>query len=77
MNDPPPLLPVTNSPWLTRDQAAAYAHVSPGTIRREVRARRLQCARVGGRRSMRFKRAWVDAWLEATHFWTAGCPRAA
>jgi excisionase family DNA binding protein len=50
--------------WLTRNQAALYAQVSEATIGREVRAGRLRCARVGGRRAMRFREVWIDQWLE-------------
>jgi len=52
--------------WLTRQEAAQRAHVSEATIGREVRARRLRAARVGGRRALRLKPEWVDGWLEAT-----------
>jgi excisionase family DNA binding protein len=56
------VLPFT-ARWLTRRQAAAYAQVSEATIGREVRADRLRCVRVGGRRAMRFSAAFVDEWL--------------
>jgi excisionase family DNA binding protein len=51
--------------WLTRRDAAAYARVSEATIGREVRSGRLRHARVGGRRSLRFRRHWIDDWLAA------------
>jgi excisionase family DNA binding protein len=51
--------------WLTRRDAAAYAQVSEATIGREVRSGRLRHARVGGRRSLRFRRHWIDDWLAA------------
>jgi len=54
------------SPWLTADQAANRAHVSSKTIYAAVRANSLRAARIGGRRSLRFLAAWVDAWLEET-----------
>ena len=54
-----------NSSWLTIRLAARRAQVSEGTIRREIRARRMTAARVGGRRSWRLKEAWIDQWLEA------------
>ena len=49
--------------WWTRRDAAAYVHVSEATIGREVRRGRLRHTRVGGRRALRFRREWLDAWL--------------
>jgi len=51
--------------WLTLRQAATRAAVSEGTIKREVHRRRVRVARIGGRRSLRFRAQWIDAWLEA------------
>ncbi len=51
--------------WLVTAEAAERARVGPKTIFREVRAGRLKAARVGGRRELRFRASWVDAWLEA------------
>ena len=50
--------------WLTPDQAAARAQMGRGVIYREVRAGRLRAARIGGRRQLRIKPSWIDAWLE-------------
>lgn len=50
--------------WLTVKQAAARAQVAPGTIYHEVRAGRLRAARIGGRRELRFRESYIDAWLE-------------
>ena len=50
--------------WLTVREAAAHARCGVKTLYREVVAGRLQAARVGGRRALRFKAEWVDAWLE-------------
>lgn len=55
----------TQESWLTRREAAAYVQVSEATIGREVRRGRLRHARVGGRRSLRFRRDWIDDWLAA------------
>jgi excisionase family DNA binding protein len=55
-----------NMAWLTVKQAAERAQVSEATIRREVKARRLSAARIGGRRSWRFRGEWVDEWLQAS-----------
>ena len=52
--------------WLTVKQAAARAQVGPRTIYHEVKAGRLRAARIGGRRELRFREAYVDAWLEQT-----------
>lgn len=46
--------------WLTTSLAAARASVSAATLKRG----RLRAARVGGRRCLRFRPEWVDAWLE-------------
>jgi excisionase family DNA binding protein len=50
--------------WLVTKEAAARARVGPKTVFREVHAGRLKAARVGGRRELRFRPAWVDQWLE-------------
>jgi excisionase family DNA binding protein len=50
--------------WLTVKQAAARAQVAPWTIYHEVRAGRLRAARIGGRRELRFRESYIDAWLE-------------
>lgn len=54
------------SPWLTVSEGATYAKVSRGVIYAECRAGRLRHARVGGRRDIRLRREWLDAWLEAS-----------
>ena len=51
------------SPWLTVKEAANRARCGPKLIYREVQAKRLRAARVGGRRELRFLAEWVDAWL--------------
>jgi excisionase family DNA binding protein len=54
------------SPWLTVDQAAARALVSRRTIYTACRDRQLRHARVGGRRDIRLRAEWIDAWLDAS-----------
>lgn len=54
------------SPWLTAGESATYIRTGPKVVYREVRAGRLRAARVGGRRELRFRREWLDAWLERT-----------
>jgi len=53
------------SPWLTVNEAAERARCGPKLIYREVRAKRLRAARVGGRRELRLLPEWIDAWLLA------------
>lgn len=50
--------------WLTVEQAAAHAQIGKRTVYSEVKAARLKAARVGGRRELRFRVEWIDAWLE-------------
>jgi excisionase family DNA binding protein len=53
-------------PWLKLAEAAARAKASPETLRRAIKAKQLRHARVSGRKSIRIRASWVDAWLEAT-----------
>ncbi len=50
--------------WLTPEQAAARAQVGKRVVYNEVKAGRLRAARIGGRRELRIKPDWIDAWLE-------------
>jgi excisionase family DNA binding protein len=50
--------------WLTVAEGAAYAGVSRDTIYTACERREMQHARIGGRRSIRLKPEWIDAWLE-------------
>jgi len=63
--------------WLTLRSAAARAAVSEATIKREVRSGRIRCARVGGRRHLRFRAEWIDAWLDASVTPSEGASRSA
>ena len=63
--------------WLTLRAAAARAAVSEATIKREVRSGRIRCARIGGRRHLRFRAEWIDAWLDASATPTEGASRSA
>ena len=54
------------SPWLTVDQGAARALVSRRTIYGACASGQLRHARVGGRRDIRLRAEWIDAWLEAS-----------
>jgi excisionase family DNA binding protein len=52
------------SPWLTAAEAAAYLKRSKQFLLREIRAGRLQAARVGGRREILTRAEWCDAWVQ-------------
>jgi len=56
----------TTSPWLKIDEAASRAQCGGKLLYREVQVGRLRAVKVGGRRSLRFRAEWVDAWLEAS-----------
>jgi excisionase family DNA binding protein len=56
----------TPSPWLTVAEAAQRARCGVKTVYREVAAGRLRAARIGGRRELRLRPEWVDAWLDQT-----------
>jgi excisionase family DNA binding protein len=50
--------------WFTVSESAEYAGVSRDTIYTACERRELRHARIGGRRSIRLKAEWIDAWLE-------------
>jgi len=50
--------------WLNVAEAAEYSGVSRDTIYTACERGELRHARVGGRRAIRLKPAWIDAWLE-------------
>ena len=50
--------------WLTVAEGAAYSGVSRDTIYTACERSELRHARVGGRRAIRLRREWIDAWLE-------------
>jgi excisionase family DNA binding protein len=50
--------------WFTVTQAAEYAGVSRDTIYTACEQREMRHARVGGRRAIRVRSEWIDAWLE-------------
>jgi len=56
----------TATPWLRIQDAASYARCGRKLLYRKIAAGRLRAARVGGRRELRLRREWLDAWLEAT-----------
>jgi excisionase family DNA binding protein len=56
----------TATPWMVVTEAAAYARVSTKTIYRAVETGKLRHARVGDRRALRFRREYLDEFLENT-----------
>ena len=60
----PPATAADQSPWLTPKEAAQRARCGVKTIYRETKLGRLRAARVGGRRDLRIRPEWVDAWLD-------------
>jgi len=55
---------VSMKSWLTVAEAAEYSGVSRDTIYTACERREIRHARVGGRRAIRLKPEWIDAWLE-------------
>ena len=53
------------TPWLTLKEAAAYARCGTRIAYQAIRRGELRHVRVGGRKEIRVKAAWIDAWLEA------------
>ena len=53
----------SGSPWITVHEAARRARCGSKLVYREVRAGRLRAVRVGGRRELRLRSEWIDAWL--------------
>src|SRR5204862_6407157 len=50
--------------WLTVAEGAEYSGVSRDTIYTACERREIRHARVGGRRAIRLKPEWIEAWLE-------------
>jgi excisionase family DNA binding protein len=50
--------------WLTVAEGAEYAGVSRDTIYTACERGELSHARISGRRSIRLRPEWIDAWLE-------------
>ena len=51
-------------PWLNVSEAAEYAGLSRDTIYTPCEQEELRSARVSGRRAIRIRPGWIDAWLE-------------
>jgi excisionase family DNA binding protein len=50
--------------WLTVAEGAEHSGVSRDTIYTACERNELRHVRVGGRRAIRLKAEWIDAWLE-------------
>ena len=55
---------MNTSPWFKVQDAARYAGVSTDTIYTACERGELRHVRIGGRRAIRLKGEWIDAWLE-------------
>lgn len=53
-----------DKPWLTVKDAAAHTGLSTDTIYTACERGELCHVRVSGRRSIRMRAEWIDAWLE-------------
>jgi excisionase family DNA binding protein len=58
--------PIVNDPWLRLAEGAARLQVHEATLRRAIKRGQLRAARVGGRKSIRLRASWLDAWLESS-----------
>ena len=51
-------------PWFKVGEGAEYANVSRDTIYTACERGELRSVRVSGRRAIRLRPVWIDAWLE-------------
>jgi hypothetical protein len=56
---------MSETPWLTLKEGAAYERRGPRWLAREVKLGRCRAARVGGRGELMFRREWLDEHLES------------
>lgn len=57
-------MPEPDSPWMTTEEAAAYAKYSAPAIREACRLDQLRHTQPGGRRGkLLTRRDWVDEWM--------------
>lgn len=52
--------------WLTTAEAAEYTGRHPGTVRAAAASEALQSTQAGRGRGRRYRREWLDAWLEGS-----------
>lgn len=50
--------------WLTVGEGADYANVSRDTIYTACERKELRHVRISGRRTIRLRPIWIDAWME-------------
>jgi excisionase family DNA binding protein len=50
--------------WFTVGEGADYANVSRDTIYTACERKELRHVRISGRRTIRLRPMWIDAWLE-------------
>lgn len=55
---------VVPSPWLNVEQAAQYIQQHVRSIYRAAGAGELRSVRINGKRELRFRREWIDEWME-------------
>lgn len=57
---------LADTPWLTSDEAAAYAKVNLRTVQDACNRNELRHCRLRGKpgNPIRTKREWIDRWLE-------------
>ena len=55
---------MTEKIWLTVQDAASNAAVSPDTIYTACERGELRHVKVGGRKAIRLRAEWIDSWLE-------------
>jgi excisionase family DNA binding protein len=66
LNTPQGVRAIVVSPWLNVREAAARAKCGTRSIYSAVQTGKLQAAKLGGRRELRFLTEWIDAWLLET-----------
>ncbi len=52
------------TPWRTLREGGQRVHRSPRFLAREIKAKRLRAARVGGRGEVLIRDEWLDEWVE-------------
>ena len=50
--------------WWTAEEAAEYCRCSVATLYMLVKTGKIKTARVTGMRQLRFRKEWIDQWLE-------------